>query len=62
MTKKKTNSVNNSSAMVIHLPVKIHSKLKLHTLLKQNDIGGKITLAKEAEKAIAQYLSSEGYV
>ena len=60
---KKTKTKNQKGAsMVVHIPESLHSRLKLHTVLKDNSKKEKITLAKEAIEAIENHISREGYV
>ena len=60
---KKINSkAKNESSKVVHVSGSLHTRLKLHTALKNTRTGRSVTIAQEAEKAIEEHITSEGYV
>jgi hypothetical protein len=61
LKKIKTN-VKNSASKVIHVSEWLHTRLKLHTALKNTRTGNKVTIAQEADQAIKEHISREGYV
>jgi len=60
--KKIKTKEKNVSSKVVHVSGSLHTRLKLHTAMKNTKTGRNVTIAQEAEKAIEEHISSEGYV